>query len=264
MDWKETLSDEYKDSAVAKKFGSSDELVKSYQHLESRLGGSIRIPSAEATPEDKAEVYQKVMKSMPELMLKPNLENAEQSAEYYQMLGVPKNIDDYDAGDTKLDADMVNQLRQLGAKTNMTQAQFKAYIRSMDDMNGITQQQTEDARIRMGAELKTEWGMAFEDRYAVVEKHLQENPDLGPIENMNPSQLRGHYAVARSLNGTAQMHSQPTPASNMLAPDEARAQIHEIRNNPAFLDATVDRNEHKRLVAKNIELMKSANPGRYS
>ena len=48
------------------------------------------------------------------------------------------------------------------------------YLEDMADMSGATLQMKEDARVRMGAELKTEWGMAFEDRYAVVEKHLSE------------------------------------------------------------------------------------------
>ena len=263
MEWMDNLSDEIKGNDGLKKFDSVEALAKSYVNLEAMKGNSIRIAGPDASAEDKAAVYQKVMSHMPELMLKPNLDSPDQSTEYYRMLGVPESIDGYESTEIKLDDDTISELKKLAFSTNMTKAQFNAYAKQMEEMNEFTVQQNDDARTRMGAELKTEWGMAFDDRYSVVEKHLSENPDLGNIDHMTPAQIRGHYAIAKSLTGSAQAHSQPT-ASRNITPDEATRQIQEIMNNPLFLDGYENMQEHHRLVKRRIELMRQANPEEYA
>jgi hypothetical protein len=264
MEWMDNLPDELKDNKSLQAVGSLEGLAKAFIDTKATVGNSIRIAGPDATAEAKAEVYNKVISHMPELMLKPNPDNSEQMTEYHRMLGVPENIDGYDAAEIKLDENIVSELKQLAFKTNMTKKQFQAYAMQMAEMNDYTQQQKEDSRTRMGAELKTEWGMAFEDRYAVVEKHLAENPDLGSIEGMTPGQVRGHYAIATSLRGTSQAHNQPNTPSNTMTPDEARAQIDEINQNPIFMDGFTNPVEHKRLMMKRIELMKMSDPQRYS
>jgi len=258
MGWRDDLSEDFRNNEGLKKFDSVEAMAKSYLNMESMAGNSIRIAGPDASAEDRAATYQKVMTHMPELMLKPNPDNAEQSTEYHRMLGVPETVEGYDSGDIKLDDETMSELKQLALQTNMSKAQFTAYAKRMESMNEFTVTQNDDARTRMGAELKSEWGMAFDDRYAVVERHLNENPDLGSIKNMSPAQIRGHYAIARSLNGTAQAHSQPASQNN-LTPDEARKQIDEIHRNPLFIDGFSDMAEHKRLLSKRIDLMRIAN-----
>ena len=264
MEWMENLSDDLKNDEGLKKFENVAALATSYKSLESRVAGSIRVVGPDASAEDRAATYQKVMKHMPELMLKPDPESTEQMAEFHAMLGVPENAEGYVWDGEGLDDDTITELRSLAQKTNMTKKQFKAYVGLMSEMNGSTLQMKEDARVRMGAELKTTWGMAFEDRYAVVEKHLKENPDLGSIETMTPIQISAHYELAKALTGVPQLHDQP-PKAGSLTPDEAQAQMTEIDNNPAYMSTNpADRLEHMRLIKKRHALSIVANPARYA
>ena len=235
MAWLDDLPEELRTNKSLEAVGSLEGLAKAFIDTKASVGNSIRIAGPDASAEDKAATYQKVMSHMPELMLKPNTESAEQMTEYHRMLGVPESIDGYVSDGIDLDENTISELKQVAFKANMTKAQYKAYAMQMAEMNGFTVQQREDSRVRMGAELKTEWGMAFEDRYAVVEKFLGENPDLGAIENATPSQMRGFYSVARSLTGVAQAHNQPVREVNR-SPQEAKAQLQELRNNPNFTD----------------------------
>jgi hypothetical protein len=264
MEWMDNLTDEdLKGDEGLKKFDSIESLAKSYKNLEALSGNSIRINGPEATAEDKSATYQKVMKHMPELMLKPNPDNPEQMAEYYSMLGVPKSTDDYDAGEVALSPEIIGELKQLASETHMTRADFKIYAKRMDEMNGTTNQQKEDSRLAMGAELKTEWGLAFDDRYQMAENHIKENPGLGAIENMTPDQIRAHYEVARSLIGKPQAHTQPIN-SNVRTPSEAKHQMDEIKNNPVYMSFDPkDRHEQQRLVNKLNELRKESDPVKY-
>ncbi len=180
MEWMDNLTDEdLKENKSIATFESVDELAKAFIETKSMQGNSIRINGPEATADDKAATYQKVMKHMPELMLKPNPDNPEQMAEYYSMLGVPKDTEDYDAGEVALSPEIITELKQLASQTHMTRADFKIYAKRMDEMNGTTNQQREDSRLAMGAELKTEWGLAFDDRYQMAENHIKENPGQG-------------------------------------------------------------------------------------
>jgi hypothetical protein len=265
MEWMDNLTDEdLKGDEGLKKFDSIDALAKGYKNIEAYSGNSIRINGPEASAEDKSATYQKVMKHMPELMLRPNPDDPEQMAEYYSMLGVPKSTEDYDAGETSLTPEMIGELKQLAADTHMTRPDFKIYAKRMDEMNGATKQNNEDTRLAMGAELKGEWGLAFEDRYQMAENHIKENPGFGSIENMTPDQIRAHYETARSLIGKPQAHSQPNHGNNAMTPDEAKYQMDEIMNNVAYMSSEPQhRQEHQRLLIKMNELRKASDPELY-
>jgi hypothetical protein len=264
MEWMEGLSDELKGNESLKKFESPEALAKSYINLEARAGNSIRIVGPDASEDDKAETYQKVMKHMPQLMLKPNPEEPEQMKEFYSMLGVPEDTDGYEWNGEGLSPEIVGELRQLAKTTNMTKAQFKAYVNQMAEMQGTTLQVREEARLAQGAELKAEWGMAFEDRYEMVERFLKEREGLGSIENLNPHQIKAYYDIAKSLVGKPQVHSQPqTPGG--ITPSEARERIAEIERHPAYMSNNpADRAEHMRLIKKRVELLIAADPARYA
>ena len=265
MEWMDNLPEELKESEGLKKFGSVEDLAKSYVNLEGLRGNSIRIAGPDASAEDKAAVYKKVMTHMPELTLKPDPESPEQSKEFYTMLGVPEKPEDYVWEGDGLDAEVLTQLKIVGHNAHMTKEQFKAYANQMAEMQTVTNQTKEDARLRNGAELKGEWGMAFEDRYAVVEKYLSERPGLGGIETMSPAQIKIYYNDAIALTGKPQINSQPASQSGALTPQEAKARIQEIDGNPLFGSSDpTQRHEHNRLLIKRIELMKQAYPERYS
>lgn len=260
MEWKENLSEELQGSLS--KFNSVEDLAKSYLNIEKMNGNSVRAPGPDATPEARAENYQKVMNLMPELMVRPNLDDSVQMAAYNASIGVPDNLDGYDPGENTLGEAVLSELKTLAQDTGMTKTQFKAYAQRMNEMQAQTQQNNDDVLLAQNAELSGIWGLATQDRVKVVEKHLADN-NLGTLANYTPDQIQGHYGVAVSLVGQAQAHNQPV-TTTALAPDEAKSQLNELRNNPDFRDAQTNPVNHKRLVMKQIDLMKAANPSEYS
>ena len=263
MEWMESLSEDLQGDEGLKKFETVEALANGYKNLESRAGNSIRINGPEATEEDRVATYQKIMKHMPELMLRPDPAAPEQMKEFHSMLGVPDDVSGYEYEGTGLSPEIVGELRSLAKDTNMTKPQWKAYVTRMDEMSDMTTTQREEARVRMGAELKTEWGMAFEDRYSVVERFMEENPGLGTVESLNPDQMKTYYDLSKSLHGKPQVGGQPPPKGAMT-PEEAKAQIAEIDKQPAFMSNNPsDRPEHMRLMNKRVELMRMASPEKY-
>jgi hypothetical protein len=259
----ENLSEDLRGDEGLKKFPTVEELAKSYKNLEAFKGNSIRIAGPDASEEERSAIYQKVMKHMPELMLKPNPEAPEQMREFHAMLGVPDDISGYEYDGTNLTPEMVAEFKMAAKEADMTKAQWKKQIKIWDEMGAATQQQKEEARTRMGAELKGEWGMAFEDRYHVVEKFIEENPGLGNIDSMSPEQIKTYYNLSKSLLQQPQTGTQPPPRG-AITPEEARAQIAEIKNNPAFMSTNpAHRQEHQRLMKKHIELLKMSDPQKY-
>jgi len=143
----------------------------------------------------------------------------------------------------------------------MSKTQFKKYINKMAEMQGVTNTQNEDSRVRMGAELKQEWGMAFEDSYAVVERHLQDNPGLGDISQQSPAAMKVHYEMSRSLNGTRQAAEQPYVHDVRNTPEEARAKMKEIMDNPIYFSSDPkDRFAQAEMRKRIPDLIRESNP----
>jgi hypothetical protein len=265
MEWMDNLTDEdLKTNKSLATLESVDQLAKAFIETKAMQGNSIRINGPEASEEDVAATYQKVIKHMPNLMLKPNPDNPEQMAEYYSMLGVPKDVEGYETGESKMDGDLMGQLKQLATKHHWSRDQWKGYLADMESMQGQTKQNKEDTRLAMGAELKGEWGLAFDDRYQMAENHIKENPGLGNIENMSPDQIRAHYDVARSLIGKPQAHNQPNHGNNAMTPDEAKYQMNEIKGNPAWMsDEPQHRQKHAQLLKDMHKLRIASDPAKY-
>jgi len=260
MEWKDNLSDELK--LALKDINSVEDLAKSFVSTKAMQGNAIRMVGPDASAEDKATVYQKVMTHMPELMLKPNPDSAEQMKEFHAMLGVPENTDGYDSGDAKIPADQIAELKQLAVDTNMSKAQFKKYVTRMAEMGAFVSEQQAEALLVANAELKGTWGLAYPDRIKIAERHIIDN-GMGQLSDYSANQIEAHYNMAVSLVGKPQAHNQPDPVST-TAPAEAQEQLAELRANPHFTDRLTNPVEHKRLVLKNIELMKAAHPERYA
>jgi hypothetical protein len=264
MEWMENLPDELKDNKALQQYKSLDAALQGFINTKKDVGNSIRVNGPDASAEERTETYQKIMRHYPNLTMKPDMDNAEQSRDYYAMNGVPESPQDYPTEGIELPENVMQELQTLAHNTHMSKTQWKEYAGRMSEMNTVTHQNREDARITAGAELKDKWGLAFEDRYAVVERYLDENPGFGTIDTMTPDIIEAHYNSSRSLNGVKQMHNQPAPRSKNT-PDEARARIKEIDDNPIrFSSDPADRHEQQRMNNQRIEYMREAYPEKYA
>ena len=261
MEWMENLSDELKESKSLRDFKNVEELAKAFLYTKAMQGNSIRIHGPDASEQAVAENYQKIMKHFPHLVMKPDANNAEQSKEFHAMMGVPESVEGYSVDGINLPDDVLNNLRDGALVDNLSKAQWNSQVKRFVEMQGATNQQSEDARTRQSAELHTVWGLATPDRLAVVEKHLKDNPGLGDFANMSSEAMQAHYQMSRSLNGVKQMNQQPYVQDSQNTPEEAKAKMKEIMDNPVYFSSDPkDRFVQAEMRKKIPQLIRESNP----
>lgn len=165
-DWRDGISEELRGSPALKDIPDLETLAKNHVDLQGHLGNSLRIPGPDAADEDIQGFHQKLMEKVPDLMVKPNLEDAEQSGKFYSMLGRPDSPDGYELpefeGGAEANEEFVKTVRAEAHSLNLTGKQFKQYVKSAVERShqAITQQNQAHQEDIKG--LMTEWGPAFE------------------------------------------------------------------------------------------------------
>ena len=152
-------------------------------------------------------------------------------------------------------------MREFALENNLTQDQYKGLVSKVITEQTAGQEASSKAQAEAQKELKREWGMAYDERMALVEKVKDTFFEgLGPLNN---AAIKGLFEIAKALGGEkSEVIKQPEKAPAMT-PEEARARIVEIRNNPDFLDKTKPERQ-KELTAQLLKLQKMAHPEKYA
>jgi hypothetical protein len=254
-------AEELKTDATLVRFNSVEDLAKSY--LESRSGNVIRVPGPDASAEAWTEYANKQIHSAPDLiMLKPDMENKEQSEAFWITAGKPGAADQYAVPEgANLPPEVETELRELAFDGNITQAQFAIQYKGMSDrfaktLENNTANQTADVD-----ELKGKWGQAYDDRIAAAKAI---NEDVYPgrdFASLTPIELQGLYTTHERLTGKGpQVATQLEAQSRAMTPDEARAQAGEIMDRLMDPKSDLSQMESKRLAQKRVDLLVKYDP----
>jgi hypothetical protein len=215
-------------------------LAKTYRDTKAFVGSSIRPPGPDASPEAKADFYKKLMQHAPDLVpLRDN--DAEADKIVWKKLGRPDKPEEYtyelpkDGPAVDLEA-----LRAVAVETGMTKAQFK---KAADKAVALAQKNAADTDADSKA-LKTEWGQAYESKLAqAAEAAAKLGAPPAVAEAIKAGRVSSATAklwanVAKSIGAETTIvgKQEHKPAGSVLTPAEAEAQIHEIMNNPLFLN----------------------------
>jgi len=239
------------------KFKDVDSLIKSYEHLESRLGASIIIPAADATKEEM-DAFQAKLGTIPGLVKEDTLTEDAMMAK----LGKPASPEGYkfthdaDSGITTEDIQtLTREAHELGLTNKQAQALLDKRISLMREVGSLTEQSKKEATNY----LKEKFGAAYDERMAAAQAavdvlkknygaHAEALIDSGALEN--PALVAiladiGHAAQERSVQGTlktSQFH---------MTPDYAKAQLDTLNKSPEFLAKFLDRHhpQHAEAVA---------------
>lgn len=167
----ESLPEDLRANESLANFKDIGGLAKSFVEMKSMQGSSVRIPSAEASDEDRKAFNEKMISQMPNLMLKPDFENANQSNEFYRTLGMPEEAIGYEmpkVEGVEMPEERGAALQKIAHEAGLTKGQF-------DKVMGAALQLDVDAAEAQGARLQeeaaalhTEWGMAFDERKGTV------------------------------------------------------------------------------------------------
>ena len=146
-------------------------LAKSYVEMKSMQGNSIRIPSAEASDDDRKSFNEKMISQMPSLMLKPDFDNAEQSNEFYRTLGAPEEAGGYEMPTVEgieMPEERGAALQKIAHEAGLTKSQFDKVMTAAMGLD-VAAVETRTANLKVEAEaLHAEWGMAFDERKGTV------------------------------------------------------------------------------------------------
>jgi len=239
-------------------------------------GHSVRLPSENASDEDIAAFNESMGSKLPNWMLKPDLENAEQSSEFWSKLGVPSDAKDYELPDVnvpdgvELNADRQEYFRNVAKEANMTKEQFKSFMTKVlvTEVESTTAAVT--AKEQAVKDLKTDWGQAYEERMAIVTKTAEATgaPDsvvaaakegTAGVDTMN-----WLYKVGTALGGEGremmENSSNKSGKVGALSPAEAQSQLDEIHANAKHPFYTAVGDEKKRATDAYVALMKQAYP----
>lgn len=274
--WLSELPEDLRADPSIKDFKDPAGLAKSYIHLNRTLGNSVRIPSEDASEEARAEFLSKITQ-VDGVLKKPDPNKPEEVEAFYKALGRPDKPEDYDIKlPQDVPEDLVNSDELAGAKNKfhelgLNSAQADALVkyelsRQMQEVDKMNQQ-VELSR----QNLKNMWGSDFDARknaaknYAELmgKKHPEATQQLMQQVNTNPLVYDMMAELGKIYQERGHIKGQGIQQFG-LTPEEARAKISEIRNNPRHPVNNSSDPNHEAGVEELRKLYDHANPSRDS
>lgn len=251
-DWLAALPDDLKTDPNVAKFKSPTDLAKSYVEASKMIGGSIRPPGPDATPEARKEYIAKVLQTAPELVV------ADDDEALYKRLGRPEKAEDYTVSEEIAKGIDLAQAREQAKAAGLTKKQFEALAKQTAEARA----QASAAVEKEHAALKQEWGMAHADRVlaaaAAAKKMGLSDATVAAIAagQATASETRLFYQIAKVAGVDAkEITAQRDGGANApLTPEEAKAQLAEIQANPDYWNDTKNPARHKYLMEKALKL----------
>lgn len=231
--WRDELPEELQGNETLERFKSPADLAKSYLEARSTLGNSIRIPSKEAGEDAMDAFVNDLVTKAPNVMLKPNLEDAEQSAGFYRTMGVPDEATGYTAPEgVEMPDELAKSLQEAAHGLKLTDRQYQQFAKQIAEETATQQKAIDDAFKEGHSSLKEEWGAAYEKNRKAAERIFKDHAVGGEFDKLNAEGVRSFYNISQAmLSDSPQVDSQPEIASQAITPNEAAQRIQEIMNN---------------------------------
>ena len=241
--WKEAISEEFRNDPNIEKFTELDALAKSYINATRMIGqDKVAVPNENSTDDQWDEVYSK--------------------------LGRPESPDKY-----KLDAksDVVpldesaiksfaENAHQLGLNNKQAQGILEFYKNSMEGSLQQARVDTETAQANAEAELRKEWGRAYEENIkkagAVAKSNM--NAEILDMELKDGTRLGDHPAIIKGFANIANLMSEDklvgTESENVDKGTDYEAEISKIVNDRDGPYWNKQHPEHDKVVQKVFTL----------
>ena len=233
------------------------------------VGKSIRLPSESASPEEREAFVTDITKKIPSLIALPAdpAKLAEVEGTIFEKLGRPKDETGYPTVKELIkelpDGVEVDEkeLRATAKRLGLTKKGYAELAKAaVEQRTAIVQRNSEQAKA-----LKKELGEAAEERLtaaAAAAKKLGRSDDyVTALKNgaVPAEEAKAWINVAKSLGEEGKGFFTGQESGNgRLTPDEAKAQIAELRRNPALTDSSNP--EHGWAVERLYTLNKAAYP----
>ncbi len=265
--WRDSLPEDIKANASLANFSDVGQMAKSFIEMKSYQGNSIHVPGEDAGDEARIQFTQKLIDKAPNVMLKPDFNNAEQSVEFFRTLGMPEKAEGYEftppEGAPINDAKLA-QFRELAHEIGLTKSQFTNFITKITESDVAEVTAAVTAQKDAMGELNKEWGMATQERIdaaiSIAERtkapdHLIDSIKKG---NLSPDMVKWVHSLSVSIgNEGNNLGDLPNNQTGKMTPGEAKEKIAEIYDNKTHPFHRGDATAMKQM----ISLVAASNPG---
>lgn len=270
----ETLPEDLRENAALSNFKDVGSLAKSFVEMKHMQGSSIRIPSEEASDEARQDFYNKVINNAPNLMLKPDFNNPEQSQEFYRTLGMPEEAAGYEipaVEGIEMPEERGAALQKIAHEAGLTKAQFSKVMEAALQLD-VEANNAHAENLKAEAQaLHSKWGMAFDENKATsiaVAKHTGApdrliaaiEADEAGTETMEWLLKMASYVKGEGDNLSI-LEGEGNNGNGKMTPAEARAQISDIQANSAHPYWNQLDPAHGDALKKMVELQEMAKAG---
>lgn len=232
-DWRSNLPEDLRNHSSLQDIKDLGNLAKSYINAQSALGGRIKIPTEDSSPEDKAAFFKRIQEvkgvyKMPE--------TDEERESFYSMLGRPESADSYKV-ETDLD---ISKYKSVAHKLGLTNDQFAGLISEFTKNTHSEIEQMDAVFTGSLTKLKDDWGNEFDNHLKVGNQAFKqlanEFPDeaellKGSFVSKSPMfiKLLAEYGKSLQEKGVVNPSAGATPFGE--TPESAREKIAEINAN---------------------------------
>ena len=243
--WRSGLSDDLKGDAALSNFDDVSGLAKAFIDTKAYQGASVHIPGEDAGEDAVKEFNQKILDKVPGVMVRPNMEDGDQSREFYRSAGMPEKADGYDAPDIegmkdgmKADDSRLVFFRETAHKYGLNKQQFAGVMKDVieNDMAGVSAKM--ETQTNELVALDKEWGAAADERKTaargIAEKTGAPEGLLKAFDNnaLPADLVKWLHGLSVSIGGEGNVHNNnENGQGGKMTPAEAKEKIAEIYAN---------------------------------
>ncbi len=267
--WRDGLPEEMRGEEALKNFNDIGGLAKAFVDTKRMQGNSIHIPGEDAGDEDRKAFVDKLIERVPELMLKPDFEKDEQSADFWRALGMPESPEGYEipqpelqeGEESNIDEDRINIAKNAAHKLGISNKQLNGVLKAVMDYDVETARNADRSQSEELHGLHKEWGLAFEQKYAAalqVAKATGAPPVLVDAikgGQAGPETLKWLYQMGKNMGGEGNnLLTMGDGVDTKMTPSEAQEKIDEIMNNKEHPYWVASHPNHQKALDQMVEL----------
>ena len=269
--WRDGLADDLKGSSALADVKDVASLAQQFVDQSSYLGSAIRVPSEDASAEDKQKFFDKVQKHAPHLMPRPEAGNQEQMDAVLTALGRPDEATGYENVDVPeglaFDDARMDAFKGLAHKHGLTKDQFNGVLGDVLAMDAQSNTEMNEAVVTSRQAVEQEWGATFKDReaQAIAAAEATGAPEaviqMAKEGKIGGDTLKWMHALATKIGGgEGNANHDNGNNSGRMTPVEAEAQISDIMNNRQHPYWDAHHPEHQSAIKKMMKLAAFADP----
>lgn len=270
-DWRAGIPEDIRGSPALKDIKDPGALARSFLEAQSMLGNSVRLPSKEGGEEARKAFRTRMLEVGKDYGVMPMPGVEEDDTPVLRALGAPEKGTDYEvpeitsASGLKFDDAEIAVFREAATASGLTKKQFKKVVESMakarEPAAVAAQQKFEEGHTA----LKGEWGQAYDQRLATVEKLLEANQapeslrQAAKDKRIDAASAKWLYTLLNEFGDTTELTTQGKRAgTGVLTPLEAIARVEEVEKRMGKLNPGDP--EYDMLMKRRVELIGIANP----